>query len=99
MQDLLSMISSMRRPAMLIRAARFGVSDYDRTRHLPRLLGRTAPPRSGAAVLRLLELEAEWEDRRKGKAADYSVSRHLDILIALLGEARVLRSAVPRLVS
>ncbi len=93
MTDLLSMISALRRPGLLIRAARLGVDDYDRSRHLPRLLRQGAAPRPGVAVLRLLELEAEIEDRRKGKAADYSVARHLDVLIALLGEARVLRAA------
>lgn len=95
MQDLLSMISALTRPGLLIRAARFGVDDYDRGRHLPRLLRTTSAPRPGTAVMRLLELEADIEDRRKTKAADYSVSQHLDVLIALLGEARVLRAVYP----
>lgn len=99
MQDLLTMISSLRRPGLLIRAARFGVEDYDRNRHLPRLLRATEPPRPGVAVIKLLELEASLEDRRSAKAADYSIARHLDVLIALLGEARVLKATAPRIVS
>ena len=96
MQDLVSMISTLRRPALLIRAARFGVEDYDRGRHLTRILKTTTPPRPGAAVVRLIEMEADLETRRQGKAAEYSVARHLDVLIALLGEARVLRASYER---
>ncbi len=96
MQDLLTMISSLRRPSLLIRAARFGVNDYDRERQLPRILGQSSAPRPGLAVMKLLELEADLEDRRARKAADYSVARHLDVIIALMGEARVLRATSAR---
>lgn len=92
------MISALRRPGLLIRAARLGVEDYDRHRHLPRLLKVSAPPRPGRAVMQLLELEAGHEDRRSVKSADYSVAKHLEVLIALLGEARVLRATYPRVV-
>ncbi len=92
MLDLLSMISALKRPGLLIRAARLGVEDYDRARHLPRLLRVADAPRPGTAVMRLLEIEAEIDRSRKQKAAEYSVSRHLDVLIALLGEARIIRA-------
>ena len=92
MLDLLSMISGLKRPGLLIRAARLGVEEYDRARHLPRLLRLAAAPKPGTAVIRLLEIEAEIDTSRRRKAADYSVARHLDVLIALLGEARIIRA-------
>lgn len=92
MQDILSMIASLNRPRLLVQAARFGVDQYNRLAHLPRLLGTLALPRSGAAILRLMEIEADLNDRRLAQAADYPVARHVEILIAIMGEARELRA-------
>lgn len=92
MQDILSMIASLNRPRLLVRAARFGVDDYSRSTHLPRLLGGVAPIRPGAAVIRLIEIEATLNDKRVAGAADYSVARHVEVLIAIMGEARQLRA-------
>lgn len=92
MQDLLGMIAGLNRPRLLVRAARFGVDDYDRRGQLPRLLACAGLPRHGEAIIRLLDLEAGINDRRVGAAADYSVARHVAVLIALMGEARLLRA-------
>lgn len=92
MQDLLGMIAGLNRPRLLVRAARFGVDDYSRTNQLPRLLGVIALPRTGEAIVRLIELEADLNDRRMVAGADYSVARHVAFLIALMGEARLLRA-------
>lgn len=93
MLDLLGMIAALNRPRLLVNAARFGVDDYSRASHLPRLVGGTLPARSGEAIMRLLEVEAGLEDRRAKAAADYSAARHVAVLIALMGEARLLRAA------
>lgn len=95
MQDLLSMLSTVHRPRLLIRAARMGLPDYRRERHLQRLLGYGSLPRPGIALMQLLELERDQNDQRKTDEAGYSLSRHLDILIALMGEAQLLRAARP----
>ena len=92
MKDLQAMISGLRRPKLLVRAARFGVDEYNRTRHLGRILRSEALPRTGPAILRLLEVEATLEDRRVAGTADYSAARHVEVLIALMGEARILRA-------
>lgn len=92
MQDILSMIAGLSRPRLLVQAARFGVDGYNRLAHLPRLLGTLALPRSGPAIIRLLEIEAGLNDRRLAQAADYSVARHVEILIAIMGEARQMRA-------
>ncbi len=92
MQDILSMIASLNRPRLLVQAARFGVDTYSRLSHLPRLLGVVAPPRHGVAILRLLEIETVLNEKRLAEAADYSVARHVEILIAIMGEARQMRA-------
>lgn len=93
MQDILSMLNALRRPRILIRAARHGAQDYNRDRHLQRILGYGSLPRHAAAVMRLIEVEAQVNDQRLAGDAAYSVTRHLDLLIALMGEARLLRAA------
>ena len=51
MQDILSLLSSLRRPRLLIRAARIGADDYRREHHLWRILGIETPIRSGPALM------------------------------------------------
>lgn len=93
MQDLLTMLNALHRPRLMMRAARIGAQDYRRTIHLPRLLGYGMLPRHGAALLKLIEMEAVLDDQRTDGDASYSLIRHLDVLIAMVGEARVLRTA------
>lgn len=95
MQDLLSMLNTLRRPGLLIRAARLGAQDYSRTRHLQRLLGYGALPRHAPALMRLLEIEGTLNDQRCNADAGYSLPRHVDILIAMMGEAHLLRASRP----
>lgn len=91
MKDVLGLIQTLRRPPLLIRAARIGQDHYQRDRHLPRLLRGAAPARSGEAAMQLLGLEAELESKRRTQDASYSVARHVDVLVALMAEAQILR--------
>ncbi len=93
MQDVLSMLHALRRPTLLMRAARIGAEDYSRATHLPRLLGYGVLPRHGAALMRLMEIEATMNDQRRNGDTSYSLVKHVDILIAMVGEARVLRAS------
>ena len=93
MQDLMSMLNAMRRPQLLIRAARHGAQEYRRDRHLQRLLGYGALPRSSAAILRLMDIERTLDDQRRGNDAGYSLPRHVDVLIAMMGDAQLLRAS------
>jgi len=92
MLDILGMVGTLQRPRLLVRAARFGVDEYSRNAMLPRLLHLVALPRSGDAILRLLDLETDMNQLRLTEAADYSIARHVEVLIALMGEARLLRA-------
>ena len=98
MQDLLTRLTALRRPRLLIRAARIGAEDYRRDLHLPRVLGYGRLPRSSAALMRLLETEALMNQQRKEQDAAYSLIKHIDVLIAMMGEARILRTSRPVLV-
>lgn len=90
MKDLHSMLCDLRRPGLLIRAARSGVAEYNRSPHLRRVLGSNAPERPAEAVMRLLEIEADLNAERLVRAAQYSTVRHVDVLVALMAEARLL---------
>lgn len=89
------MIARLTRPRLLVRAARFGLDEYDRAQRLPRLLDRPVAPGTGEAIMMLVEMEAELDRARRNKSPDYAVSRHVDVLIALMGEARALRHFRP----
>lgn len=90
MQDIQTLIASLRRPSLLVTAARHGADIYDRKRDLAPLLRNDALPRHGEAIFKLLDLEAEQDERRRAKAADYALRRHVGLLSAILAEARAL---------
>jgi hypothetical protein len=43
--------------------------------------------------MRLMEMEATLNDQRVGGDSSYSLVKHVDVLIAMVGEARVLRAS------
>lgn len=88
MTDFRTLLADLRRPRMLIRAARCGLGDYRRDRDLRRLIDGIAPPER--AMSRLICEEERIEAIRRSGDASYSVARHIDVLIALMGEVRLL---------
>ncbi|SPH21322.1 hypothetical protein ASD8599_02074 [Ascidiaceihabitans donghaensis] len=92
MQDILSMLNQLQRPRLLMKAARIGAEDYRRTVHLPRLLGYGQMPRHGAALIKLMEVEDTLNVQRKDDESAYNLLRHIDVLIAIVGEARELQA-------
>ena len=97
MHDLTSLLHSLHRPRLLIRAARIAAEEYRRDRHLARVLGGAPPKRRGAALLQLLETEGLMNERRKARDGAYSVARHVETLAAVIGEARLMAQADNRL--
>lgn len=96
MPDFIHALSALRRPRLLIRAARIGAEDYRRNTHLTRLLGEVALPGTDAALTRLMAMEADQEDQRCSGSASYAVARHVEILAAMMAEARLVRrTALP----
>lgn len=92
MTDFRDHLADMRRPRLLIRAARFGLSHYRRDRDLRRLIDLPTTPE--LAFNRLLQAEGKLEQNRQNGDAAYSVARHIDLLIALLAESKLLRPAL-----
>jgi len=92
MLDPLTQIRTLKRPPLLVRAARIGLMDYRSDRDLPKLLGRPCPLGPSQAVMHLLEEEAQQEERRTGSTGHYSVSRHVELIIAIMAEAQVLQT-------
>lgn len=81
----------IRRPGLLVRAARAGLRGYRRDPHLAELLPAADPERDpGGTLARLREIERGCEAARRAGAAEYSPAWHVSILAALLAETRAL---------
>lgn len=91
MQDALSRLAALHRPRLLVRTARIGAAAYLRDKSLHRLLGYGSRPSPSAAILKLLDMEYELNNSRLLHEATYDMHRHIDVLIALMGEANLLR--------
>ena len=90
MADLISLVETLRRPRLLLQAARHGLAEYNRDRVLKRLTRGAALPSPKGAVSSLLSVEASLENARRTGDASYNVSRHVEVLIALLAETSLL---------
>ncbi|MGL4236039.1 DUF6477 family protein [Tabrizicola sp.] len=91
MTDCRTLLATLRRPRLLMRAARYGLGEYRRERDLRRFVQAAASPEDN--VFSLISVEAKLEATRIAGDAAYSVARHIEVLIALLAEARLLRQA------
>ena len=90
--DIQSLVAKLSRPRLLVRAARFGLDDYNRERTLPRLLQCETVPRPGDSVMQLMGVEAELNDQRIAKSATYAIADHIEVLTAIMGEAQILQA-------
>jgi len=88
--QILVRFGALRRPRLLIRAARFGLSDFRRERDLRRILGDGMAPIGERTLARLLDVEESLDDQRRIGDASYRPARHVEVLIALMAEARML---------
>ncbi|WP_172328691.1 DUF6477 family protein [Mangrovicoccus sp. HB161399] len=90
MNDVMSLLETLHRPRLLMEAARHGAALYRRETQLRRILGETALPGPRQAAMQLVCLEQGHEEARMAGLAAYSPARHLDVLIALISEARTI---------
>lgn len=88
MTDLLSFLQTLHRPKLLVRAARLGLMEYNRTRVLKRIAPGAVEASSGSVLRTLIPVEEALEEARRAGDASYVPSRHVEVLIALLGEFR-----------
>ncbi|SEN44737.1 hypothetical protein SAMN04488103_10599 [Gemmobacter aquatilis] len=90
MTDFRSLLADLRRPCLLLRAARFGVEDFRRDRDLKRVLNGECPSGPEKSLPRLIAEEERLEETRRIGDASYSLNRHIEVLIALISELRLL---------
>jgi len=77
-------IINIRRPKILVQAARICAKGYRRETMLPRLLGASA-----ARVIDVLRAQEEGlEDERQARICTYSAQVHVEVLSALLAESK-----------
>jgi len=88
MNDFRTTVQQMQRPRMLIRAARMGLADYHRERDLRRLGHMSLQPEE--SMPHLLLQEGRIEEKRRAGEMGYSIMQHIDVLIAIMAEARLL---------
>ena len=93
MTDFASVLTALRRPKILIRAARAGVVDYRRERDLRRLLRTVRFQANRPALDSLIAEENRLETNRTSGEATYSIQRHVAVLTALIAEARLMPAA------
>lgn len=93
MSDLIETVQKLRRPGLLVRAAKLGSAEYNRSRELRRLIPGASTPAPEKAVKLLLEEENELERYRVIGDASYSVMRHVRVMVALVSEIKLLRRA------
>ena len=90
MRDIRTALEAMRRPRLLMTAARSGLVNYKRDRDLRRLIGTDPRTPMEITLPKLLSEEMRLEAIRLTGDAAYPVGRHVDVLIALLAEASLL---------
>ncbi|MCY4181182.1 MAG: DUF6477 family protein [Litoreibacter sp.] len=94
MQQLDGFLATLRRPRLLVRAARHGISDYNRKRDLTRLTGQNPTKSTRAIIEGLIVQEGQLEETRRAGDAAYRPSKHIELLVALIAECRLLPRSI-----
>lgn len=88
MTNLAALLDNLRRPKILIRAARSGVNGFRRERDLRRIFRGTKVDVKRNTIVHLMAAEQQMEEFRTEGNANYNVQRHINLLIAIMAEAR-----------
>ena len=92
MLDVLAKLDQLSRPRLLIGAAKAGAIEYTRNQDLRRHITHPDLPQYREVMSYLYELENTVEQQQHNGAATYSIVKHVDLLIARLGEAQLLQA-------
>jgi hypothetical protein len=85
MTDTFAVLETIRRPRLLMQAARHGLAAYRRKVDLRRLIGLETTPQQ--AIEKLINAEGRVEQSRLSGEADYSARHHVELLAATIAEA------------
>ena len=86
-------LNTLKRPKLMLEAARNRTARYDPNRHLPVLLGGSYHKSKTGQLDCLLDTEEIYNRLRKEKRAEYSPARHICYLIAILAEHSSLKNS------
>ena len=89
MTDIFTLLENLRRPKILIRAARLQSADYNRETDLRFIVRTRKTPPPHEAMAHLLDREGGLEEARVSGEAGYNPHEHIRVLGALLAEARL----------
>lgn len=95
MQDLLTQAMRLKRPDLLVRAARFGLDDYVRDRDLRRCLQTEMLPSPGRALMELLQIEKQINSDRCDRLGNYQARTHIAVLTAIMAETQTFLDTKP----
>lgn len=90
MNRLLIQVQNLKRPRILVQAAKVGAQHYQRKRYLRDHFGSAAPGTASNFVQELLAKENLHNQQRIEKSAHYRAGQHLEVMIALIAEAKLL---------
>lgn len=82
-------LQNLNRPKLLVNAARVWLPDFNRDRSMRRIFPGIVPPAPGRGFDALVEQEAAIDQIRRDGAASYSAARHIELLVAMIVEARL----------
>ena len=95
MQDLLTQAMRLKRPDLLVRAARFGLDDYCRDRDLRRCLKTEMLPSPARALVELLQIEKQINSERCDRLGTYRAATHIAVLTAIMAETQAFLETRP----
>lgn len=89
MNSPLAYLQNLNRPQLLVDAARVWLPDFNRDSSMKRIFPGIVPPAPGRGFDALVEQETAIDQIRREGAASYSAARHIELLVALIVEARL----------
>ena len=89
MSSPLAYLQNLNRPQLLVNAARVWLPDFNRDRSMKRIFPSIVPPAPVHGFDALVGQEMEINQVRLERAASYSAARHIELLVALIVEARL----------
>ena len=90
MSNTTEILKKLKRPNILLRAAKFGLENYNREKDLRRITRSMKTPSTTTALNQLVQTEEQLEDARVMGENSYNAQRHITVLTALLAEMRLL---------
>ena len=82
-------LSNLKRPKIIIKAAKIASQTYRRSRDLSRVLGYSHPALNSSIHQQLFDLEHSINQKRCLGDASYDLKTHVQVLSALLAEVSV----------